>query len=176
MSITLLCLVKGNTLANAFPVDIIIKAENKMTLLTNKTPCNKRNRRLLDSKRHIHVIVESPGIFDQIRKWPSVASVPEEENDSVKRRKIQEGYAKMVNICEKACGPSTGGVPSVFAENQIINSTIFMGRPIDQTGPPIKLMATASQFFNDENARNQTMKTELGSLFGEPLMSDIWHR
>ncbi|CAB4485787.1 unnamed protein product [Rhizophagus irregularis] len=65
-------------------------------------------------------------------------------------RKIQEGYAKMVNICEKACGPSTGGVPSVFAENQRINSTIFMGRPIDQTGPPIVLFHDDfGQFIND---------------------------
>jgi len=49
---------------------------------------------------------------------------------------LKKGYAKTVHIGEKAGGPSTGAVPSVFAENQKLNSTIFMtGRPFDKVGP-----------------------------------------
>uniref|UniRef100_U9UCN8 Crinkler effector protein N-terminal domain-containing protein n=1 Tax=Rhizophagus irregularis (strain DAOM 181602 / DAOM 197198 / MUCL 43194) TaxID=747089 RepID=U9UCN8_RHIID len=79
MSITLLCFVKGNTLANAFPVDVekdqlvgrlkkVIKAakQNKFTSVDadkfrtteGRTPCKKRYR-LLDReppKRHIRKV------------------------------------------------------------------------------------------------------------------------
>ncbi|RIA94124.1 hypothetical protein C1645_667433, partial [Glomus cerebriforme] len=74
------------------------------------------------------------------------------------------------------------------------------GRPINKVGPPIvlfhddfgqfindfanqnldiqydvfsiaqKLMATASQFFNNEDDRNEAMTVELGNLFSEPLI------
>ncbi|GBC37380.2 hypothetical protein GLOIN_2v1469626 [Rhizophagus irregularis DAOM 181602=DAOM 197198] len=85
---------------------------------------------------------------DKLKLWKK--EIRDDQDDLLNSRKIQEGYAKMVNICEKACGPSTGGVPSVFAENQRINSTIFMGRPIDQTGPPIVLFHDDfGQFIND---------------------------
>ncbi|CAG8688251.1 8433_t:CDS:2, partial [Funneliformis mosseae] len=115
-------------------------------------------------------------------------SVTEDENNSVKRRKIQEDcYAKTVNIGEKAYRPSIGAIPSVFAENQRINSTIFMGRPINQTGPPIDLFHNDfSQFIKDFTNQNlqiqhnvfsiaqklmaTAMKMELASIFEEPLL------
>ncbi|PKC72153.1 hypothetical protein RhiirA1_452702 [Rhizophagus irregularis] len=68
MSVTLLCLVKGNTLANAFPVyrdSNQLRWGLKQSHITRptRTTCDKRSLRPLDRKppkRHIHVLVEPP--------------------------------------------------------------------------------------------------------------------
>ena|ERR1051325_4604557 len=139
MSITLLCLVKGNTTAKAFSVKIgrdetiselkkTIKAEkapefdsfpaNKLKLWKVEIPDEQEDALLNLSlqenallptreigeywtkppKKHIHVIVETPEMFEQFRRRTlPVTSVPE-ENDSLKRRKIEEGNPNYLKV------------------------------------------------------------------------------
>ncbi|RGB42815.1 hypothetical protein C1646_809782 [Rhizophagus diaphanus] len=71
MSITLLCLVKGNTLANAFPVHIdgnslvgdlkeAIKAKNRMTLLVWTQTNGIREQELLDELTALRALHNKP--------------------------------------------------------------------------------------------------------------------
>ncbi|RHZ59667.1 hypothetical protein Glove_362g72 [Diversispora epigaea] len=156
------------------------------------------------AKRIMNLVNKIKGKSKYHPKQISRSSTPEEENDSTKRRKLEERYAKTVKMGKEASSPSTGAVSSVFSNNQKLYPTIFMGRPFDRIGPPIvlfhncfgqflkdisddnlsidcemyfdaqKLMATASQFFTNELSRNLAMEREFAKIIGEPFKPFIY--